>query len=263
MLVSNSLSIVIPAFNEMRRLPETLKAIERFASGREDITEVIIVDDGSRDATTSVAATFRNRPLPFNVVSYSKNAGKGYAIRRGVLQASGSSILVTDADLSTPIAELDKLLPYLAKHDVVIGSRALDEDLLRVKQAWYRQGMGKTFNWMMQRITGLSFRDTQCGFKLFRGAAARRIFEKATVDRFAYDVEMLMIAIKLGYSVVEVPVEWFNSVDSRVRIVRDSPRMLLDIIRARMRLGRIGGEIPASPANHHSQTHEQGESGNP
>lgn len=263
MLASSSLSIVIPAFNEMRRLPETLETIERFASSRNDIAEVIIVDDGSRDTTAEVTKTFGNRSIPFHLVTYSQNAGKGYAIRRGVLQATGSLILVSDADLSTPITELDKLLPYLTEHDVIIGSRAIDEELTRLKQAWYRQGMGKTFNWMMRRITGLSFRDTQCGFKLFRGAAAREIFEKATVDRFAYDVEMLMIATKLGHSVVEVPVEWFNSVDSRVRIVRDSARMLVDIIRARVRLGRVGDEVRASPANHHDQTHEHGESGNP
>jgi len=248
-----SISIIIPAFNEMRRLPTSLQAIEQFASSRKDIREVIIVDDGSRDATAAVTRTFQHTAIPFHLVTYTRNSGKGYAIRRGVLAAVGSAVLVTDADLSTPITELDKLLPYLRSNDVVIGSRALNEQLVRVKQAWYRQTMGKTFNWMMRGITGLRFQDTQCGFKLFRGKAARDIFAQATIDRFAYDVEMLMLAARLGYSVTEIPVEWFNSVDSRVRVVRDSTRMFVDILRARKRLGRLGKNCPAPSHQHHSQ----------
>lgn len=231
---------MIPAYNEANRLPATIERIiaystESFAR----IAEVIIVDDGSRDLTNSVARSYSHRSALVRVVGYTENSGKGYAIRRGVMEASGDLVLITDADLSTPIEELPKLHSRVeAGDDVAIGSRALDRTTVKVSQGRLRQGMGITFNRIMRMISGIPFHDTQCGFKLLRRSAAREIFQKATVDRFAWDVEMLLLASRCGYKVSEVPVLWFNSDDSRVHIVRDSSRMLWDVVRIVRRVGR-------------------------
>jgi dolichyl-phosphate beta-glucosyltransferase len=232
------LTIIIPAYNEAGRLPETISKLESFASENGWVREVIIVDDGSRDETALLADIARRRNPLFRLVTYTANGGKGYAIRRGVMEAAGEAILISDADLSTPLGEVLGLFEHWRSAEVVIGSRALDESLVRVRQAWYRQQMGKTYNRIMVALTGLPFRDTQCGFKLLTRSAARRIFQEATVDRFAWDVEMLVLACNMGYRVVEVPVQWFNAADSRVRVVRDSARMLLDTLRVRLRHGR-------------------------
>lgn len=239
------ISVVMPAYNEARRLPETLAQLNSFASSDGRISELIIVDDGSRDDTAAVVNAARGGSLPIRLITYRSNAGKGYAVRRGVMTASGDTILITDADLSTPISEISSLLAALDHADVVIGSRALARSEVRVRQAWYRQKMGRTFNSLMAAITGLPFRDTQCGFKLLRTDAARRIFTQATVDRFAWDVEILMIACSMGYRVEEIPVVWINSPDSRVRILRDSSRMLFDTLRMRFRLGKVRCSPPA------------------
>lgn len=204
--------------------------------------EVILVDDGSRDDTARIARGFAVEDARIRAVSYWPNAGKGYAIRRGVLEAgAGTAVLVTDADLSTPLEDVGVLLEGLREHDVVIGSRALALSRIGEQQAIHRRWMGKTFNRIMRSLTGLPFRDTQCGFKLFSPEAAKKIFAEATVDRFAYDVEALLIADKLGFSIGDVAVRWDNSADSRVRIVRDSFRMLVDVVRTRLRHGRFRG----------------------
>lgn len=245
---SPRVSIVVPAYNEARRLPETLERIIEFAGRDRTIFEVIIVDDGSRDETAAVVKAARPGIVPIRLIGYRANAGKGYAVRRGVMEATGEAILISDADLSTPIEELGKLLHSFEKADVVIGSRALELSDVKVKQTWHRQQMGRIFNSIMSSITGLPFKDTQCGFKLLARDVARRVFEQATVDRFAWDVEMLMIACRMGYTVEEVPVVWINSADSRVRLVRDSTRMLFDTLRMRARLGRARCAPP-----HHRQ----------
>lgn len=233
-----SISVVVPAYNEARRLPESMNRMINFVALHGIIREVIIVDDGSRDETASIVRAASSEIVDFRLVGYRTNAGKGYAIRRGIMEATGDAILISDADLSTPIEELPNLLTAIESADIVIGSRALEKSDIQVSQAWYRQRMGKIFNALMGRITGLPFADTQCGFKLLRLDAAKRIFEQATIDRFAWDVEMLMIACRMGYRIREVPVVWVNSSDSRVRIVRDSSRMLFDTLRMRIRLGR-------------------------
>lgn len=229
-------SIVIPAYNESARLPDSIDQLRDFAS-EADILEVIIVDDGSTDQTAQIAESAAENPL-FRLVTYGANAGKGYAVRRGILEARGETILVSDADLSTPLEELHTLRSALTEADVAIGSRAIQREKVRKAQPVYRQNMGKIFNALMKKITGLPFEDTQCGFKLMRGEVAREIARVATVDRFAWDVEFLMLACRNGHRVVEVPVLWYNSEESRVRIVRDSARMLLDLVRMRSRIGR-------------------------
>ena len=213
---------------------ETLKQ----RAERGDIAEIIVVDDGSSDETAAVVREFSANDPRIRLVSYWPNAGKGYAIRRGALETAGERILITDADLSTPIEELERLALALEHHDIAIGSRGIEQSLVRKRQRWHRQTMGKVFNVLMRGITGLPYADTQCGFKLLRRAAARAIFAEAVVDRFAYDVEILMLANRHGFSVAEVPVLWFNSEDSRVNLIRDSTRMLYDVLAIRRRLGR-------------------------
>jgi len=242
--MSRSISIVIPAYNEAQRLPKTLEAIADYAGeGRVVIDEIIVVDDGSRDPTAELARNARSS-IPVRCVSYSRNAGKGYAIRRGVLEARGDLILITDADLSTPIEEVEKLLEALDEADVVIGSRAIDRSLVRVSQPWHRDRMGRTFNWIIRRVTGIPFRDTQCGFKLLPSGVAREMFSVAIVDGFAWDVELIVLAGRWELRVKEIPVLWFNSPQSRVSLVGDPVRMLRDVVRLRLRLGKfrdVGG----------------------
>lgn len=233
-----TISVVIPAYNESARLPETLRRIAEYAPRcPRPIVEVIVVDDGSRDGTAKVASR-TPVALPVRTVSYSRNAGKGYAIRRGVIEAKGELVLISDADLSTPIDEVERLLAALEGHDVAIGSR-IDRTLIKRRQAWLRERIGRVGNHVMRAITGMPFRDTQCGFKLLRADRAREIFRVAVVDRFAWDVELLLIAGLQGCTIAEVPVLWFNAEGSRVNVLRDPPKVLWDIVRLRLRYGRF------------------------
>lgn len=235
---ARTVSIVIPAYNEARRLPATLEKLRRYADEHREVQQIIVVDDGSRDATAGVVRDWAKRDSRIQLVSYSPNVGKGYAIRRGILEVHGDLVLISDADLSTPIEEIAKLTEALNEHDLAIGSRGVDETTVKQRQRWYRQKMGKVFNRLMRSITGLPYIDTQCGFKLMPRPVAREIFSRAIVDRFAFDVEMLMLARDRRYLVTEVPVLWFNSPDSRVHIIRDSLRMLRDVLALRWRLGK-------------------------
>jgi dolichyl-phosphate beta-glucosyltransferase len=233
-----TISVVIPAYNESARLPETLRKIADYAPRcPRPIVEIIVVDDGSSDDTARVASR-SSVDMRIRTVSYSRNSGKGYAIRRGVLEAKGELILISDADLSTPIPEVEKLLAALETHDVAIGSR-IDRTLIRKRQAWLRERIGRVGNNLMRAITGMPFRDTQCGFKLLHAGMAREIFRLAVVDRFAWDVEFLLLAGLQGCSIAEVPVLWFNAEGSRVNVLRDAPKVLWDITRLRLRYGRF------------------------
>lgn len=229
-----ALSIVIPAYNELRRLPATLRKIYAWldANGLAD-TEVLVVDDGSKDGMAeAVRAEFGSR-AGFQVLGYGGNRGKGFAVRHGILAASGERVLMSDADLSTPIEELLVLQRELdAKSaDIAIGSRALGEVV--VAQRGVRSFAGKIFNKMMRGVLFLPFHDTQCGFKLFRRAACRPVIESMKVERFSFDVEILFLALKAGLKVVEVPVRWFNDPETKVRFLRDASRMFADVCRIR------------------------------
>jgi len=179
-----------------------------------DFVEVIVVDDGSRDGTAALI----DRRAGIRLLRNPGNRGKGYTVRHGMLEAKGDWILYTDADLSAPIAELDKLLAAAEREsaDVVIGSRALDRSLVGVHQSAFREMSGRAFNVVMRLVTGLPFRDTQCGFKLFKAAAGREIFSRQTLDGFSFDVEDLVIAKTLGYLAIEVPVVWNNVEGTKV-----------------------------------------------
>jgi dolichyl-phosphate beta-glucosyltransferase len=233
------LSIVIPAYNEEQRLGASLPLIDAYLREHRLDTEILVVDDGSTDDTTSVASTFlcnrRGR-----VLRQPENLGKGAAVRRGVLEAEGRWVLMTDADLSTPIEEHAKLAGVAREEDldVVFGSRALPDSQIEIRQNALRETMGKTFNLILRWITGLPHRDTQCGFKLFDRERVRPLFERMIVDRFAFDVELLFLCRRFGLLVKEVPVIWRNSDRSTVNIVTAPPRMLVDLIRVRWRFRR-------------------------
>jgi len=238
------ISIVVPAYNEEKRIRGSLVEACSFLNDTGLDYEMIVVDDGSTDSTSEIVQRLASDIPNLRLVSYEKNRGKGYALRTGVLVTRGDSVLVMDADLSTPMEELWKLMPCLAEGqaDVVIGSRALAlSDIIR-KQPWWRQGMGKIFNSIVRILVIDGFSDTQCGFKLITGKVARELFGRAMVDRFAYDVEILALAARKGYRITEVPIRWINSPESKVNPVKDSLRMLVDILRIRIRVGKARSE---------------------
>jgi dolichyl-phosphate beta-glucosyltransferase len=189
--------------------------------------EIIVVDDGSTDKTVDTVLKFGDK---VNVIRQNKNIGKGAAVRRGMLEAKGNIRLFSDADLSTPITELPKLLECLNNGtDICIGSRAVDNSKIRVHQPFYREFMGKTFNKLVQLLVFRGINDTQCGFKVFNDYAADKIFPSTKIDGFGFDVELIYLAHKAGFKVEEVPVEWYNDARSTVNPLFDSARMIIDL----------------------------------
>jgi dolichyl-phosphate beta-glucosyltransferase len=233
------LSVVVPAFNESRRLVDSLQLLDEYLRQASPDAEIIVVDDGSTDGTGSLArqqlGSRRGR-----VLSNDRNLGKGFAVRRGVLESSGRTVLITDADLSCPIEEharLDRAMRE-GELDIVIGSRSLPNSNVEVHQHLGRELMGKTFNVIVRALTGLPYADTQCGFKLVDRTRTRELFERLTVHRFAYDVELLLLAVQAGLRVGDVPIVWRNSPDTRLSLVGDSSRMLVDLVRVAVRARR-------------------------
>ena len=229
-------ALILPAYNERRRIVDCLRAVAEWRRGRPGgwDWEVIVVDDGSTDATVAAAErTAAEVGLPLTLLRHPANRGKGAAIRTGVLAASGDPVLVSDVDLSTPLAEWVKLAERLPSHPIAIGSRALQRELVRRRQPLYRVALGKAGNLLVRVFAVPGIHDTQCGFKLFRGDVARRLFHEAKIDRFAWDMEILYLARRAGIPVAEVPVLWFNSPDSRVSLLRDAPTTLRDLLRIR------------------------------
>lgn len=213
------LSIVIPAYNEAARLPGTLRALrERFGGSA---TEVIVADDGSRDDTAAIARAASSPELAVTVVRLPENRGKGAAVRAGVAASAGEVVLYMDADLATDLAGVDAFLARLGDADVVVGSRAVPGARVHNTTA-LRTAMGRTFNGMVRIVTRLDVHDSQCGFKAFRGDAARLLFALGAIDGFAFDPEVLVMARVLGYRIVEVPVDWTAVEGSSVRPLRDS-----------------------------------------
>ena len=224
------LSIIIPSYNEELRLPATLDKIASYIQSSRRNTEVIVVDDGSKDRTAQLAESYRGKLPNLRVLSNDVNRGKGYSVRHGSLEALGEVILFTDADLSAPIEEADKLLAALQDHDVAIGSRAMDRGLIEVHESRFREFAGMVFNAIVRLILRLPFVDTQCGFKAFRRAPSRIIFEQQSIERFGFDPELLYLARHHGLSTIEVPVRWSHSPATKVNMLRDSLQMFLDIL---------------------------------
>lgn len=231
-----SISIVIPAFNEEKRLPSTLESVLAYLRrGGWSAIETLVVDDGSTDGTAAVVDEWRARHPEIRLLSNPGNRGKGYSVRHGMLKARGDWVLFTDADLSAPIEQLATLMEAARRRgaDVAIGSRALDRSLIGVHQSVFREQAGRIFNLAVRLLVGLPFWDTQCGFKLFSSEAARAVFGRARLDRFGFDVEALFLARKLGFRVVEEPVRWDHVEGTKVSMFRDSLDMFLDLLRVR------------------------------
>lgn len=225
---------MVPAYNENGRIEGTLAGIIEYMGGRGSDFEVIVVDDGSVDHTGEVVEALTSGEPRLRLLKNEANRGKGYSVRRGILESRGDVVLFSDADLSTPIEEFDKLLGYLDEYDLIIASRSLPDSDVAVHQPAYREMMGRTFNLIVQTLILRGIIDTQCGFKLMKGEVARQVAARQRIDRFSFDVEMILIAKRLGYKYLDVPVRWVNSPNSRVSPLSDSINMMLDLFRIKL-----------------------------
>ncbi len=223
------LSIIVPSYNEEARLPGTLERIAQYIREHRPNTEVIVVDDGSTDGTARVAEGFKEKIADLRVLSNGVNRGKGFSVRHGSLQAKGEIVLFTDADLSAPIEEAEKLLGAMKNFDVAIGSRAMNRKLIEARQSLFREFAGILFNKIVRIILRLPFVDTQCGFKAFRRERCGIVFEQQTIERFGFDPELLYLARHHGLTTVEVPVRWAHSPATKVSMFRDSLQMFADV----------------------------------
>jgi glycosyltransferase involved in cell wall biosynthesis len=228
-----ALSIVIPAYNEEGRLPPTLEKIAAWVRAKNLTAEVLVVDDGSTDGTARVTEEAAARLPWLRLLSNGRNYGKGYSVRHGMLEARGRVGLFTDADLSAPIEEADKLLAALEGAEVAFGSRALNRKLISVHQSRWREVAGIVFNKIVQAVLWIPFVDTQCGFKAFRMERARILFEQQRIERFGFDPELLYLARHHGLRAVEIPVRWAHDPHTKVNVYRDSLLMLLELFTIR------------------------------
>jgi dolichyl-phosphate beta-glucosyltransferase len=239
--VAPHLSVVVPAYNEAQRIGSTLARIREYFQAQSYPVELIVVDDGSRDETVAVAREALAGFPRGEVISYKPNRGKGHAVRTGIVATAGDYVLFTDADLSTPIEEVERAFRLLEEGgvDMVLGSRAAGTTVVR-KQPLYRRLAARFFNLVRDAIvptTGIA--DTQCGFKLFRGEMARDVFRRQRVDRFMFDVETVYLASRLGYRYAEMPVAWADVPGSKVRVVRGALELLPELLSIRLRHGRL------------------------
>jgi dolichyl-phosphate beta-glucosyltransferase len=241
-------SIVIPAFNEGARILATLRSVVECIRGRGWRAEVLVVNDGSTDQTANIVRDFQTHAPEVRLIENPGNRGKGYSVRSGMLQAVGDVVMFTDSDLSAPIEEADRLFGAIAAGaDIAIGSRWLERGRQTHRQPLYRQFFGRCFNAVTRFVMGLHFADTQCGFKAFTREAAQTVFQLQTIDRWGFDPEILFIAIKHGYRVVEVPVSWAHDERTRMSYLKDGMKMLeeIAIIRWNALTGQYSKKIPA------------------
>lgn len=235
-------SIVVPAYNEAERLTSSLQRILTYIEESKWSAEIIIVNDGSRDETAAMVKEFAERSPIVRLIENPGNRGKGYSVRNGMLSASGQFLLFTDADLSSPIEEAPKLLAAIenGQADVAIGSRYLQSELQTRKQPIHRRMLGRAFNLALRAILGLSYVDTQCGFKAFSRNAVNTIFPNMKIERWGFDPEILFLAKRYGLRVVEVPVSWAHDHRSKINPIRDGTRMFGELMRVRM--NSLGGK---------------------
>ncbi len=232
--VSARVSIIIPAYNESARIGGTLESVVRCIKDRNWDAEVLVVNDGSRDNTAEIVDAFSTAHPVVRQIHNDQNRGKGYSVRNGMLQAAGSIVMFTDADLSSPLEEGERLFAAIREGaDVAIGSRWLDRKRQTVHQPLYRQFFGRCFNAVTRMIMGLPFADTQCGFKAFTRSAAQTVFRLQRIDRWGFDPEILFIALKRGYKVRDVPVTWGHDERSRISYLRDGIQMLEELVYVR------------------------------
>lgn len=225
---------MIPAYNESARIGATLERVLDYVREQRWDAEIIVVNDGSRDNTLEVVHGFIPRYPGLRVLKNPGNRGKGYSVRNGMLNATGEILLFSDADMSSPIEEAPKLLQPIAEGaDVVIGSRWLRSELQTQRQPWYRQMFGRAFNLVLRVVLGLSYADTQCGFKAFKRSAAQRIFACQKIERWGFDAELLFLAKRFDFRVAEVPVAWAHSTGTRMSYFRDGIRMVWEMFKVR------------------------------
>jgi glycosyltransferase involved in cell wall biosynthesis len=239
-------SIVIPAYNESARILATLESVVACIRANRWRAEVLVINDGSRDTTAEIVRNFARQAPEVRLIENPGNCGKGYSVRSGLLQALGEVVMFTDSDLSAPIEEADRLFAAIAQGaDIAIGSRWLESGRQTHRQPLYRQFFGRCFNTVVRTVMGLHFADTQCGFKAFTRAAAQTVFQLQTIERWGFDPEILFIALKRGYKVVEVPVSWAHDSRSRMSYLRDGLKMLEEIavVRWNALLGRYDKHV--------------------
>ncbi|MBZ9578411.1 glycosyltransferase family 2 protein [Patescibacteria group bacterium] len=231
------LSVIIPAYNEEERLPKTLREIDEYLRKQNYESEIIVVSDGSTDRTVEIVKNLMNEIKNLKLVEFEKKRGKGFGVRQGMLRASGEYRVFTDADNSTSIDQVEKMWPeFEVGFDIIIGSRDIKGAVIAVPQSWFRRRLGDIFNLIVQVISGLwGIWDTQCGFKGFIKKAAEDIFPKTVINRFAFDVEVLILAKKLGYRFKEIPVVWINDPESKVKF-KSMVEMLIDVFKIRLNL---------------------------
>ncbi|MDE3103638.1 MAG: glycosyltransferase family 2 protein [Acidobacteriota bacterium] len=242
------LSIIIPAYNESARIEETLERVLSCVEAQGWDAEVLVVDDGSKDDTAAIIKRWMQQHPRLHLIQNPGNRGKGYSVRNGLLQAAGEMVMFTDADLSAPMEEAERLMQALREGaDVAIGSRWLERARQTIQQPLYRQFFGRCFNWITRTVMGLPFKDTQCGFKAFRRDAAQVIFRLQRIERWGFDPEILFIARKLKYSIREVPVTWGHDERSRMSYLKDGMKMLeeMAVIRINSLFGRYDAAIAA------------------
>ena len=239
-------TIVIPAYNESSRIPATLQSVVECIRSRGWSAEVIVVNDGSTDTTAQVVRDFARNAPEVRLLENPANRGKGFSVRAGMLAALGEVVLFTDADLSAPIEEAERLFAAIADGaDIAIGSRWLEKDRQTHRQPLYRQFFGRCFNALIRAVMGLKFADTQCGFKAFTREAAQTVFQLQTIERWGFDPEMLFIALKRGFWIIEVPVSWAHDERTRMSYLKDGMKMLQEIaiIRWRAFRGLYGKQV--------------------
>jgi dolichyl-phosphate beta-glucosyltransferase len=239
-------SIVIPAYNEAARIGRTLESVLACIRSRGWFAEVVVVNDGSRDQTADIVREFAARAPEIRLLENPGNRGKGYSVRHGLLESFGEIVMFTDADLSAPIEEAEGLFAALRDGaDIAIGSRWLERTRQTIRQPLYRQFFGRCFNAVTRAVMGLPYADTQCGFKAFTRAAAQTVFQLETIERWGFDPEILFIARKRGFKVVEVPVSWAHDERTRISYLKDGIRMLQDIaiVRWNAMLGRYNKQV--------------------
>lgn len=245
--MSPEISIVIPAYDESDRLRGPLERVFEYLESGKVSAEIIVVDDGSSDGTTETArSVFADHPqIDSRVVTYSPNRGKGYAVRVGLKESRAHIALFSDADLSTPIEEMEKLVRpiQLGEYDVTFGSRALDRSLIGTHQPWRREQGGKLMNLIIRAMSGLPFSDTQCGFKAFNMVKFRPLLDVMTIDRFGFDVEFLFVAKYHGLRLKEIPVRWNNVEGSKVSVFRDTRRMFAELMQVRKNASKAKYEV--------------------
>lgn len=229
------LSVVLPAYNEEARLGASLGRLTEFLRRRGGPYEVVVVDDGSSDGTRALAERRAQTDRAIRVIGFECNRGKGAAVRAGMLAARGEWILMSDVDLATPLEELERLEARRDRADVVVASRALPGAQIEVRESAAREWLGRGYNCAVRLMAVPGVRDTQCGFKLWSRRAARAVFSRLAIARFSFDVESLMLARRLGYRLVEVPVRWRHDARSTVRVGRDGARMAIDLVRILLR----------------------------